>query len=667
MALFRSTFSFPAARRGSPQKDGPPKPNRPRTGSTVMEGDPWQTHIFPQRATVAIAVAALLFLLLLIRLFDLQLLQGERYRLAARENHIRLIPIEPPRGVIYDRMGRVLAENLPAYRLALIPDQTPDLEMTLRRLREVVELSDEEIARFRKRLKRFKPFEAVPLKFRLTEAEIARFAARQPFFPGVVLQVQQRRHYPYGRLLAHLVGYVGLIDREELQRADPRRYQSQSFIGKSGLEKRYEYLLHGELGYREVEINAYGRPIRVLRHHPPKRGSDLFLTIDLHLQEAARLALGERRGAVVALDPHTGEILALFSNPSFDPNPFVLGLPKERFRSLQRDPDRPLFNRAIAGRYPPGSTIKPFVALAGLWSGEIRPTSRRFCPGYYRLPGRRRLFRDWKRSGHGRVDLYRAIVESCDVYFYDLAHRLGIDRLHAFLSRFGFGSRTGIDLPGEGSGLLPSRTWKRKRFGQIWYPGETVILGIGQGYLQVTPLQLAKATALLANRGRPLRPHLALAYRPPGSQETIRLAWSAEDPPISLPPSAWRAVTRAMVGVVHSPHGTAHRIARGLTYRIAGKTGTAQVFSLKKGQRYDEKRLKRELRDHALFIAFAPAEEPKIAVSVVAEHAGHGGSAAAPVARDLIDFYLKRSVRSSVDDLPPIGSMALESRRSSPR
>lgn len=617
-----------------------------------MAHESWQEKLFPQRLKVTALFAFLLMALLLGRLADLQLLNGKHYRLEAEENRVRIVPLEPPRGLIYDRTGRILAENIPTFRLAVIPERTQDLEVTLKRLQDIVPLSEEEIARFKRRLKRFRRFEAVPLKYRLTETEVARFAARQLFFPGVLLQVEQRRHYPYGKLLAHVLGYVGPINEEELKSVDPKEYLVSSFIGKGGIEKQYEYLLRGQMGYREVETNAYGRPLRVLREKPPKKGNDLFLSIDLRLQEAARLAMGEKSGAVVALDPRNGEVLALFSNPSFDPNLFVFGIPRKTYRELQHDPLRPLFNRPLAGQYPPGSTIKPFVALAGLELGEITPETRRFCPGFYHLPRRRRLFRDWKRSGHGDTNVYRAIVESCDVYFYDLARRLGIDRLHSFLGLFGFGQKTGIDLPGERRGLLPSRAWKRKRFGQIWYPGETVILGIGQGYFQTTPLQLARATALIASRGVRVPVHLALAYRPSDMDKTIPLAWSAKEGPISLSKRAWNAVTRAMIGVVHSNRGTAHRISHGLTYKIAGKTGTAQVFSLKKGQRYNEKKLRRELRDHALFIAFAPAEAPKIAVSVIAEHAGHGGSAAAPVARDVIDFYLKSHERLPTEPTP---------------
>ncbi len=598
-----------------------------------------ETRLFLNRITAAAVLVTLMTLGLVARLIYLQILGHEHYAMLARDNRVKIIPLPPTRGLVYDRNGRILAENVSVYSLEIVPEQVGDLEGTLEKLRRVVDISDEEIRQFRRRLKRHRRFESIPLKLRLTDVEVARFAVKRPFFHGVDIRARLVRHYPYGELVSHVVGYVGSINERELKRLDPTEYRGTTHIGKVGVERAYETLLHGHTGYAEIETNAAGRELRVLKENPPRPGGDLHLSIDIDLQDIAYRGLGEHNGAVVAMEPQTGRVLALVSKPGFDPNVFVFGIDRKAYRDLQHSPDRPLFDRTLRGRYPPGSTIKPFIGLAGLEYGVIDAQKEIFCPGFYRLPGISHRYRDWKKWGHGSVDLKSAITQSCDVYFYDLAHDLGIDRLHDFLSRFGFGRRTGIDLGGEKAGLLPSRDWKRKTFHQPWYPGETLITGIGQGFLQVTPLQLAKATAILANRGAVVTPHVA-AYQVIGGKSSP-LYLEEPETRLRLNPRHLRTIIDAMVNVVHGARGTARRIGLGLDYRIAGKTGTAQVFTLKQDEEYRASKVAKKLRDHALFIAFAPADRPRIAVAVIAENAGHGGSAAAPIARQLIERYLK--------------------------
>lgn len=578
------------------------------------------------------------------RLIYLQILGHERYAMLARDNQVKIAPLPPTRGLIYDRNGVVLAENIPVYSLEVVPEQVKDLEATLTALRSIIDLTPEEIEQFQHQLRRRQRFESIPLKLRLTEVEVARLAVRRPFLHGVETQARLIRHYPYGELVSHLVGYVGRINEQELKRLDPAEYRGTTHIGKVGVEQSYEALLHGHTGYVEIETNARGRELRVLQEAPPQGGADVHLSVDIELQKIAYTALGEHNGAVVALDPKSGELLAMVSKPGFDPNPFVLGISHKDYQALLSSPERPLFDRALRGIYPPGSTIKPFVGLAGLNYGLINPHRRLYCPGFYQLPGVSHRYRDWRKGGHGGVDLKAAIVQSCDVYFYDLAHHLGIDRLHAFLSQFGFGRPSGIDLAGETPGILPSRKWKREALGKSWYPGETVIAGIGQGYVKVTAVQLAKAVAILANRGKITTPHVAAFERSP-HRELKRLFSEPVEGNLEIDEQYLEKVIEAMVGVVHSRSGTAWRLSQGIAYTIAGKTGTAQVFSVKQTQDHRNFKVKdKKLQDHALFIAFAPADDPRIAVAVIAENAGHGGSEAAPVARQVIDHYLKRSL-----------------------
>ncbi len=565
---------------------------------------------------------------LLARLFALQVQQHAHYRTQAQDNQIKLLPLPPPRGLIYDRHGVTLADNLPSYSLEITPDQTPDLTDTLRRLSAVLPISTEDHERFQRLRKQLRRFESLPIRLRLNEEEIARFAVRQMHFPGVTLEVRRERFYPHGTLTAHVVGYVGRIDADDwrlLPRAD---YSGSTHTGKSGLEKSYESQLHGKVGYQYVETNVHGRILRVLDQTPPQPGQDLKLHLDLQLQAVALQALGEFNGAVVALEPTTGGVLALASNPGFDPNLFVNGISHADYRALQQDARKPQLNRALRGAYPPGSTIKPFAALGGLMNGEMRLGSGVHCAGAYTLPGESHRFNCWKRRGHGGVQLKSALAQSCDVYFYELARRLGIERLHEVLHPFGFGQITGIDLAGEVPGILPNTAWKQRARAQAWYPGETLNVGIGQGYFTATPLQLAHAAAIFARKGQVLPPRLAQQPPTPGPAFT------------PLPETYWRAVLDGMIEVVHGAGGTARKIGLGAAYQMAGKTGTAQVFSLKRNQRYEKYRLPVHLQDHALFIALAPAHEPRIAIAVIAENGGGGSAVAAPIARTVMDAYL---------------------------
>ncbi len=590
-----------------------------------------ESQLTLNRTVLALAVIGLLFAALIGRLTWLQVVGHARYQELAQQNRVKIEPLVPTRGLILDRHGRRLAVNLPAFSLELTPELVDDLEATLAALGELVEITESDLERFRGLVARQPKFERIPLRFRLSEGELARLAVNRHRFPGVDVEARRDRHYPYGATLAHALGYVGRINVEELQTLDPVAYRGSTHVGKLGVEKAYESALHGEVGLQEVEVNAQGRELRVLERDPPAPGGDLRLALDVDVQMAAIAALDGRRGAVVAIDVQDGGVLALVSEPAYDPNLFVHGISRDDYASLTGSKDRPLFNRALVGRYPPGSTVKPFLGLAGLATGVIGPQQRKYCPGFYQLEGREHKYRDWKKEGHGPVNLHDAIVQSCDVYYYDLAHRLGIGRLHDYLAGFGFGLHTGIDIGGESTGLLPSEQWKRAARNLPWYPGETLIAGIGQGFMQTTPLQLAAATAQLARGGRALSPRLVLEPTPP----------APERPPasVAIDPAHLQLTIGAMTDVVHGARGTARRIASD-AYRIAGKTGTAQVFGIAQEEEYEEAEVAAHLRDHGLFIGFAPAEAPRIAVAVVVENGGSGSRSAAPVARAVMDRYL---------------------------
>jgi len=572
----------------------------------------------------------------------LQVTGHEHYSQLAQDNRVRLVPIPPTRGLIYDRDGELLAENIPAHRLVITPDQVPDLSATLERLGEIIELRPSDIERFHEQRKRGRPFQAIPLKHQLSPEEYSHFAVNRHRFPGVETEAELVRHYPQGSVGAHAIGYVGRISESELRRVNPDEYQGSSNIGKSGVEGFYEKRLHGEVGVKRVETNAAGRVLQTLERQPPTPGQDLHLSLDVDLQRAGEQALGERSGSVIAIDPDNGQVLALVSKPTFNPNLFATGIGIDEYRRLQRDPRRPLFNRAINGQYPPASTIKPFVALAALSRGVRAPDDTVYSTGRYSLPGVDHVWRGWKEGGHGEINLKQAVAQSSDIYFYDMAYDLGIEAMHQFLAPFGWGQATGIDLKGEDTGILPSKAWKRRNKGESWYHGETLITGIGQGFFLSTPMQLAKGTAIMANRGHSVTPRLLSGVRPPGEETAHQV--ERETSPSELfndvEASQWQFAHEAMIEVVHGERGTARAIGRDAPYRIAGKTGTAQVFGLGKDEEYDAAELPRRLHDHGLFIAFAPAPDPEIAVAVVVEHGGGGSSAAAPVARDVMDAWL---------------------------
>ena len=597
---------------------------------------------FYRRLKVGAAFVALLATALLARGFYLQIMQHDHYIQLAENNRISLVPISPNRGLILDRNDRILAENYSAYTLEVARAQTPNLEATLAEVGKLIEITPGQLRRFHRLLAESHELETVPLKNKLTDVEVAVLAANRYRLPGIEVKARLFRNYQAGPGMAHVVGFIGRINDRDLQHLRESRreqdYQGSAHIGKTGLEQSYESLLHGRTGFDQMETDASGRVVRMLSRIPPVPGKDLRLYLDRELQAVAEHAFGDYLGGLVALDPNTGGVLALVSKPGFDPNLFIDGIDPETWKELNESPERPMVNRVLRGIYPPGSTIKPFMAMAGLELGLRKPADTINDPGYFSLPGSSHQYRDWKKGGHGTVDLRRSIAQSCDVYYYHLATDMGIDRMHDYLAQFGLGEKTGIDLEGESPGLLPSRDWKRRRFKQDWYPGETVIAGIGQGFHLTTPLQLAAATAMLANGGKRIEPRLVQAVRDPLTRvwQTQPVAVQGQ---LKFDPKNLEAVREGMMAVTR-PGGTASAAAAGAAYTIAGKTGTAQVVAIKQGTHYNAGSLSRQNRDHALFIAYAPAENPTIAIAVMVENGGHGGTTAAPIARAVLDYYL---------------------------
>ncbi len=612
-----------------------------------------ERRLFLARVILAAVVSLLLLGAVVARLVQLQVFDHELFAEKSQGNRVRIEPVSPIRGLIYDRKGRVLAENLPAYQLELIPEQVDDIDDTLARLAAINLIESEDIERY-KELSRSGPrFKPVALRLRLTEEEITNFAIHRPRFPGVDFRPRLVRHYPDGHLVAQAVGYVGALSTDDLERLDAAAYAGTSHTGKTGVESRFESDLHGDPGYRHLITNARGRQIpsdssELLDSLPAddtaEPGANVYLSIDLDLQRIAAQAFEGRRGALVALDPQSGEILALFSAPSFDPNLFAVGMTTSQFRELQDNPDNPLFNRAVRGAYPPGSTIKPMLALAALETGATNLTRKSLCQGYFMLPGDDHRYRDWKPEGHGPVDLHDAIAQSCDVYFYEISREIGIDAMHDYLDRFGLGSTTGIDIGGEHRGLVPSREWKRNAFSdrdnQRWYHGETVIASIGQGYMLATPLQLAAAAGALATRGKRFRPHLVAAVED-ALTEQRRMIQPERLPDVEISSDFyWEYVVESMHDVMQGQFGTARAVGTGAPYEMAGKSGTAQVVSIAQDEEYDEAELEERLRDHALFVAFAPLDEPRIAVALIVENGESGSGVAAPIARAVMDAWL---------------------------
>jgi len=597
---------------------------------------------FRSRLAVAGGFVLFCFTLLFVRFVWLQIVQHDYYQTRAEDNRISLVPIVPNRGLILDRNGVVLARNYSAYTLEITPSKTRDLDQVIDGLAGIIDIQAKDRKRFKKLLEESRNFESLPIRTRLTDAEVAKFIAHRYRFPGVDIKARLFRQYPGGAFASHMLGYIGRVTDRDLEKIEEQdqeaNYRGTEHFGKTGLEQHYEFKLHGETGFEQVEVDAGGRAVRTLARSAPVAGSNLTLTVDVELQRIAEQAFGDRKGALVAIEPSTGGILALVAVPNYDPNLFVDGIDTQNWKELNESPAKPMVNRALNGAYPPGSTFKPFMALGALTLGKRRPEQAISDPGFFNFGGH--TFRDDKKGGHGMVDMYKSIVHSCDTYYYILANDMGIDNISAFMGQLGLGSRTGIDIDGESEGVLPSQEWKRKRFKkpeqQKWYAGETISIGIGQGYNAYTPIQLAHATAILAAKGVVFRPHLVKFITDTKSGERTLI----EPKPtrtLALKPEHIEVIKNAMIGV--NKEGTGARAFAGAAYVSAGKTGTAQVFSYK-GAEHKTEHMQANLRDHALFIAFAPADEPKIALAILVENGGFGAQAAAPIARQVLDYYL---------------------------
>jgi penicillin-binding protein 2 len=599
-----------------------------------------EIQLVNQRSVVAFVVMIILIVFLVARLTYLQWSQHTLYTTLSQKNSLDLIPVEPTRGLIYDRNGILLAENIPVFSLDVIPYLAGNLPKALSGIAKILPLSDTDIMLFQRQLKQHRRFDEIPLKMRLSEVDVAKFSENIYRFPGFLIKARLIRHYPFDASLSHVLGYVGRINIDELDDIDTTNYSATNYIGKLGIEKYYEDELHGTVGYQHVENDASGEPIRVLSQTNPVPGENLYLTLDSRLQIAVEKALEGQRGAVVAIQPSSGQVLAMISQPGYDPNLFVAGISNEEFRKLQESNNRPLYDRALRGLYPPASTIKLFLAFEGLQSGTITTNFSIFDPGYFQLKKSKHFFHDWRRHGHGTVNLYRAIVSSCDTYFYDLASKLGIERMDHILSQFGFGELSGIDLDGELPGVVASPNWKRRVKGIPWYEGDTVMSGIGQGYMQSTPLQLASAVATIASRGKRYTPYLLLGTQQP-DKRFLRQAPTLTTQVDITEASYWNNVINAMQGVVSSKEGTGFRL-KNTAYTIAAKTGTAQVYSFSKkhyeteGGEESDANIPEKLRDHHLLIAFAPVENPQIAIAVVVENSNK----ATTIAREILDYYL---------------------------
>ena len=613
--------------------------------SATQIKDHWrEQQLFNRRVIICAVFTALLTGMVLTRLVVLQLIDADYYAAQSQGNRIRVQPLPPTRGLIYDRNGNILAENTPSYQLEITPEQVPEMDTTLARLAEENILEADSLDAIRARIASKRHFDSIPILERMTDEEVARFAVLRPYFPGVEIRARLTRRYPYGKYASHALGYVGGISAADQATLNPAEYAGTGHIGKVSIERSYEPDLHGEVGHQDVLVNVHGRMMQILDTDLSMPGKDLILSLDIDTQIAAETALEGRRGAVVAIDPRNGEVLVFASAPAFDPNQFIAGLTTTDYRALQSDPDQPLFNRALRGKYPPGSTIKPILALAGLEQNAISAEQTMFCRGFYTLPGRTHRYRDWKPGGHGIVDMHDAIAQSCDTYFYELANEIGIDIMSRTLLDFGLGDETGIDISPESAGLVPSKDWKRRNFSnpadQVWFPGETIITGIGQGFLLATPLQLAHAAATIAARGVRYSPSMVQGIRDPATGAMAERKPRLLEPVTVARPERWDQIIGAMEGVMSDPRGTGRGAAVDAPWRIAGKSGTAQVFTVAQNETYNADELAERMRDHALFIAFAPADEPRVAVAVIVENGGSGSAVAAPIARTVMDSYL---------------------------
>lgn len=598
-----------------------------------------ENKIFSSRMTLAFIFVVVFTSILVLRLFNLQITQYDYYTEEALGNQMHTLPITPTRGKIFDRNGKILATNQLAYKLTITPEKT-EISKTLLELKQMDLIGDKDIKLFYKNIKRYKKFHSIPLKHNLNDTQVAEFLVSNRF-AGVEIEPYFHRIYPYNNSSVHAVGYVSRMNKKDKKTYDKKNYLGTSFVGKTGIEKQYENLLHGFSGVKQVERNVTGRIIDTQIIQDPVPGQDLYLSLDLDMQQKAESLLEGKRGAIVVVDTRNGEVLTLVSAPTYNPNWFVNGISHKNYNQLQMSKDIPQLNRTIQGLYPPGSTVKPMVALAGLEEGVITKKRKVFCPGYFKLPNVKRKFNDWKRTGHGLVGMKDSIAQSCDVFFYDLADKMGIDSLHNNLTLFNFGSKTGIDIPGERGGIVPSKSWKKINKGEPWYRGETLITGIGQGFMTSSPLQLAVATAALANKGQLYQPKILKAVSSNNQIiKEVEKGLSAQIPINDI--HNWEDVIEGMKQTIYAPKGSARRLNKGLTYTLAGKTGTAQVFGLDAEEEYIAEKLDERLRDHALFTGFAPIENPQIAIAVIVENAGSGSSKAAPLARKVLDVYFEK-------------------------
>lgn len=600
-----------------------------------------EANLFARRAFVSVIFVFGLMLLLLINLYDLQVNKYLDYQTQSNGNRIKVLPVAPNRGLIYDRNGIILAENKPVFSLEVIPEEVENLEQTLQEITALMSITPEELARFQKERKRQRRFKPVALRQQLTHEEVALFSANQHKFSGIDIQARLSRFYPFRDTLTHMLGYVSRINKQDLaklrEKETEANYAATHDIGKQGVEKYHEAILHGRVGYQQVEVNNKGRIIRVLNFEPPEPGRDIVLNIDVELQRKAQEELAGRRGSVVITDVKTGGVLALYSSPSYDPNLFVHGISQKEYSKLLNSNHSPLLNRATQGRYPPASTIKPHLALVALEEGVITQETEIKDRGFYKLRNVAHVWRDWKKGGHGTVNVTRSVEVSCDTFYYDLAYKLGIDRIHDSMQKFGFGEYSGIDLAEESRAILPSRDWKQRRFGEPWYIGDTISVGIGQSYWNATPLQIANSLNILVNKGKRFTPKLLKGYLVNGKVENIAIE---QKTPIPIKDEAnWNLVLDALYGTVNRDHGTAHSAYRNTSYVSAGKTGTAQLFSVAQDAEYEEENVTEKLRDNAMYIGYAPYDDPQISIAVAIENAGGGSSNAAPLARKVMDFY----------------------------
>ncbi len=619
---------------------------------TAFKNKALESALFARRIYFCVFVIMLMVAMLLGNLYFLQVTQYQDYQTRSNDNRIKVIPSAPPRGLIYDRNGVLLAENQPEFSLEMIPEQVPNLKQTMLELSDLLGLDTQNIPRLLDEARHNRKFNPLTLAEQLNEEQVAKFSVNQYRFPGCSIEAYLKRHYPYANVLTHALGYVARINVKDLQQLDKdgklNNYAATHDIGKQGVEKYYEDQLHGQAGYQEVEVNNKGRVIRTLKYQPPVAGQDLYLSIDIKLQKRAYDLMAGRRGGLLMMDPRDGSILAFISTPSYDPNIFVRGVTGKEYSALLNDPSRPLINRISQGGYSPASTVKPLLAIMGLNEGAITPYSRYFGGPTFQIPGTARKFRDWRKSGHGWLDVYRAIEVSADTFFYDLAYRVGIDKIHDYMTRFGFGQYSGLDIDEESKGILPSREWKQKRHRQPWFQGDTISVGIGQGYWTSTLIQLARAHSILTQHGRIITPHIGMAFGSGDKQQLIEPP--AQDPIKVKDESYWNVSLQGMYLVNNGPEGSGRHAFAGTPYKAAGKSGTAQVVGMKENQRYDAKKLKEEHRDNALFVSFAPFEDPRVVCAIILENAGGGGKNAAPLARTMLDTYLLNKYDAQVVD-----------------